>query len=198
MNLKSIIASLVLAGSSSAAMASPVTFSGSIQAGVTIRDHRTNDWVRDHRTVTTTNYDVDTAYYTQPEPVDTCNNIAIDGGVSYYRGWMGSMPPAGHASITLTAPTKIANGRETFTIGREHGGFQEFTLNASSGYTFVQGVQLVLGKGDVQYVPINAWIGPRNPSITFDVDGRRGRIVQTMTVLGSSQPGARYFITSRK
>lgn len=205
MNIKSIIASLVLAGSSSAAMASPVTFSGSVQAGVTInggytqpviRDHRTydNDWVRDHRTGTYASY----ATFAQPEPVDNCTNVSIDGGVSFYRGWMGAMPPSGHASITLTSPTKIMNGAEIFTLGPSKGGFQELTFNASSGATFIQSVKLVMGKGDVQIVPVDAWLSGRNPSFTFDVDGRRGRVIQSITVVGTSQPGARYFITSKR
>jgi hypothetical protein len=208
MNIKSIIASLVLAGSSSAAMASPVTFSGSVQAGVSIntgytqpviRDHRDRDWVRDHRTnnrVTMT-YVQPTYVQPAPEPIDSCNNISIDGGVTFYRGWVGAMPPSGHASIALTAPTKIMGGREIFEVGARSGVISALTLQGNGGSTFIQGVQLTLGKGDIQWVPVNAWLSG-NQSFAFDVDHRRGRAITEITVFGSSNPGARYSITAQR
>ena len=89
------------------------------------------------------------------------------------------------------------NGREIIDVGTDQSIVSQLALQANGGATFVRGVQLILGKGDVQWVPVNAWLVGRR-SISFDVDHRRGRVIQQVIVFGNSDPGARYSITAQR
>jgi hypothetical protein len=210
MNIKSIITSLVLAGSSSAAVASPVTFSGNAYGSIRIGEpSRTQSFAgddrrvgrdRDEQPIYTHRYDpATTIVRPRPEPVnDTPDNVKLASDGSYYRGHVGQMPRSGHASIALTEPTKILNGREIIDVGTDKGVFSQLTLRANSGETYVRGVRLILGKDDVQWVPLNASLDGRNPAISFDVDNRRGRMIQQIIVIGSSNPRSRYSITAER
>jgi hypothetical protein len=207
MNFKAIVASLVL-GSSSAAVAAPaVVFQarGSVSVGAS---YSTSPTVRDHRTVVTTTRSRDhrryepAPVYGQPvygrpvygQPVDFCDNISG----SYYRGPVGQMPRSGHANVALTAPTRIENGHQIITVGDTKGLFTQLTLRANTGATFIRDIEIEMGKGDVQVVHVNRWLDGRSSAFTFDVDGRRGRVITQITVNGESNFGSRYSITSER
>jgi hypothetical protein len=211
MNIKAIIASLVL-GSSSVAMASPgVTFEarGSLAVGTSryypvaqpaqpiVRDHRgtNNDgaWIRDHRGNLPAPERMPPVYANPP--VDNCENISG----SYYQGPVGRMPLSGHATIALTAPTRIDNGREIINVdGSSAGVFTQLTLRATNGATLIRSVEVTMGKGDLQTIQVNQWLDARNPTLTFDIDGRRGRVLDQIVVNGQSNFGARYVVTSSR
>jgi hypothetical protein len=155
-----------------------------------VRDHRveTAAWSRDRR-----GYEPVPVYaQPRPQPVDDCDNVA--GG--YYRGPIGRMPIAGHASIALTAPTRIDSGQEIIPVGTDRGVFTQLTLRATTGATFIRDITVDMGNGDVQCIPVNQWIDARTPARSFDVDGRRGRAIVQLTVNGQSNFGSRYTITS--
>jgi hypothetical protein len=129
---------------------------------------------------------------------DAPDNVDLGRDGSHYRGHVGRMPQSGHASIALTEPTQILNGREIINVGTDKGVFSQLTLRANGGETYVRSVRLVFDKGDVQSVPLNASLGFRNPTISFDVDNRRGRMIQQIIVTGNSNPRSRYSITSER
>jgi hypothetical protein len=106
------------------------------------------------------------------------------------------MPIAGHASIALTAPTRIDSGQEIIPVGTDRGVFTQLTLRATTGATFIRDITVDMGNGDVQCIPVNQWIDARTPARSFDVDGRRGRAIVQLTVNGQSNFGSRYTITS--
>ena len=208
MNLKALVTTLVL-GSSSVAMASPaaaIGIHGSVSIGTTaryvpaqpirtvVRDRGwvSTEWNRDHREPAPVYVQPVYVQPARPQPIDDCANVAG----SYYRGPVGRMPTAGHASIALTAPTRIDNGREIIAIGPDKGVFTELTLRATAGATFIRDVAVDMGNGDVQVLQVNRWLDARSQALSFDIDGRRGRSIVQLTVTGQSEFGSRYTITS--
>jgi len=217
MNLNTLVTALVL-GSSSAALASPAAalqLRGSVSIGTVrhvpaqpirtvVRDRNwvSTEWHRDHREPAAVYVEpaavyVEPAAYVKParpEPIDDCDNVVG----SYYRGPVGRMPAWGHANVALTAPTRIANGREVIAVGPDKGVFTGLTLRATDGATFIREISVDLGDGDVQRIEVNRWLDARGQALAFDIDGRRGRAIVQLTVDGHSDAGSRYMITSER
>ena len=166
MNIKAIIASLVL-GSSSIAMASPgVTFSATAQAqgayGTTV--------VRDHR--------IDDSYRTpiaQPvvEPVH------------YRDGWRGERMPPVYRPVLLASGLRFANdGRSFLTVGSQAGRFNTLQISADGGRTFIRQVYVQFDNGQEQILrDLNrTLIG--NDSLRLDLDGNH-RAIRRIVVYGN-------------
>lgn len=198
MNIKALITSLVL-GSSSLAMAQPVSFGASagvsISAGlpaqgvVDIRDHRTNDWpwIRDHRQPV----EQPAVVMQPPAPVvDNCANVATYPNGSEYTGPVASAMRG--QWVALTQPTKIGIKREEIRVGAQKGLFHTLQLVPTSGSTYISTVAIVFPNGAMQSVPVNQTL---TGALTINVGaGYRGRAIQRIVVNGSSDFGARYSI----
>ena len=187
MSIKSLIVTAVLVGSSTAVVATPVGARWNAEPA-----QYTPPGMRDNH------YDRHDRYQREgrenSRDFDREANVRIGPEGSTYVGPIGRMPSSGHANIALTAPTSIVQGREIFNLGSEVGVVSQLTLQAESGSTYIRDVQLVLGKGDVQVVHVNAWLNGRNPTIAFDVDNRRGRAIQQIIINGDSHDGGRFLI----
>jgi len=161
MNLKAIIASLVL-GSSSLAMASPsVTFSAGAQGsyGTTV--------VRDR-------------VLPAPQPISQPSYQA-EGGV--WRG--GHWLPRGHRPVTLASGMHFANDGRTFIkVGAQAGRFGTLTLSAASGRTLIKQVYVQFDNGQEQVIRNLDRTLVGNQSLTLDLDGNR-RSIARIVVYGN-------------
>ena len=166
MNLKAIIASLVL-GSSSIAMAAPsVTFSANAQAsyGTTV--------VRDHR-------------------IEPQRPAPIAQPVNYGTGWHRVPMPPVYRPVTLASGMHFAgDGRTSITVGSQAGRFDTLQISAAAGRTFIQQVYVQFDNGQEQVVRnLNrTLIG--NQSLTLDLDGNR-RAIRRIVVYGNASSGWR-------
>jgi len=174
MNIKTLIASLVL-GSSSVAMAAPsvVTFTGTgTQYGATttvVRDHR--DEPR-----------------TLPAP-------AYRGGWysgSWNGGW-GWRRPAPRP-VVYQQPVTLASGlsfngedRKFITVGAQAGLFGKLELNADGGRTFIKQVYVQFADGQEQVIRNLDRTLTGNESLTLDLDGNR-RAIRRIVVYGTELP----------
>ena len=164
MNIKTIIASLVL-GSSSIAMAQPsVTFSATAQApyGTPV--------VRDHR--------FDGAPMAQPviEP------IYVREG----QGWHGQPMPQVYRPVMLASGVHFSgDGRTFITVGAQAGRFNTLQISADSGRTFIRQIYVQFENGQEQIVRNldRTLIG--NQSLSLDLDGNH-RAIRRIVVYGSS------------
>jgi hypothetical protein len=156
MNIKAIIASLVLA-SSSAAMAAPAVT-------VVARDHRAEVSVAIAPVYTPVAQPV----YSQPERP------------AYYPGWRRPQP------VTLASGLRFANAdRATITVGRRAGQFGSLQLSATSGSNLIKLINIVFADGTHQTVRnINRTL-VANQSLMIDLDGDR-RAIRDITVYGSA------------
>ena len=195
MSIKSLIVTAVLVGGSTAAVATPAQLGGSVDVGARWNAEPaqyTPPGMRDHH------YDRDDLYQRErrehSRDFDREANVRIGPEGSYYVGPIARLPSSGHVNMPLTAPTSIVQGRETFDLGSDVGVVSQLRLEAQSGATYIRDVHLVLGKGDVQVVHVNAWLDGRNPTISFDVDNRRGRAIQQIIIDGDSHDGGRFLI----
>jgi hypothetical protein len=157
MNLKAILASLIL-GSSSIAMASPaapgVTVSSvsygnaSFDASLAIRDHR--------------------APIAQPvaQPIYYRNN-------AYNGRWM---PPV-YRPVTLAAGLRLPTNSQTeIKVGGQQGAFTTLKLEATGGRSFVRQVYIMFENGQEQILRnVNRTL-TGNDCFTIDLDGGRRQI----------------------
>lgn len=162
MNIKAIIASLVL-GSSSVAMASPsVTVSATAQGsyGTTVvRDHRIHD-------------SSDAPVVIQP--------------VDHRGGWRGERMPPVYRPVTLASGLHFANDGRTFiTVGRELGRFEELHISGVGGRTFIKQIYVQFDNGQEQVVRNLDHMLTRNADLTIDLDGNR-RAIRRIVVYGNS------------
>ena len=167
MNLKAIIASLVL-GSSSIAMASPsVTFSATAQGayGTTV--------VRDHR------FDDDRTPIAQP--------VAQP---AYYRdGWHREPLPPVYRPVLLASAMHFApDGRTSITVGNQAGRFNTLQISANSGRTFIKQVYIQFENGQEQVVRALNRTLLGNQSLTLDLDGNY-RAIRRIVVYGRANSG---------
>lgn len=215
MNTKSLLATLLVLGSSTAALAKPV-----------VRDHREGAWQvtndRDHRTASSyrdrQNFgrsgdrndnrswgdrdgdrDRDRGGVVAAPPVviapvavDTSANVRIGAKASVYTGPIGTAPSWG-GWVELVQPTMIARGFEQIGMGRSYGTFSELQLVANRGDTKITQVVVQFADGQYQSVPLYQELDGGNPTITIDLAGGR-RAIQRILVEGSSGYGARYSI----
>lgn len=172
MNLKAIIASLVL-GSSSIAMASPsVTLSATAQVS-------SDAVVRDHR--------APTAPVAQP--------------VNYQPGWKGVPRPPVYRPVTLASAMRFTSGRAAIAVGAQAGRFDTLQITAASGRTLIQQVLIRFDNGQTQLVRNLGRTLDGNDRLTIDLDGNH-RAIRRIVVTGSElgygrrRPNSAFTITA--
>ena len=165
MNIKAIIASLVV-GSSSAAMAAPsVTISASA-----------------HGTIGNTSY-ATTVVRNRPEPIPQPIVQPIDyreGGV-----WRGGhrLPPV-YRPVVLANSLSLNRGRSFITVGAQQGRFATLQISGATGRTFIKQVFVQFDNGQTQIVRnLDRTLTP-NQALTVDLDGNR-RAIARIVVYGS-------------
>ena len=169
MNIKAIIASLVL-GSSSIAMASPsVTFSANAQAsyGTTVvRDHRADDY--------------------RPAPIVVQPAQPAPSNIYYRNGWHREPMPPVYRPVTLASDMHFApDGRTSITVGGQAGRFNTLQISACAGPTFIKQVYVQFDNGQEQVVRnLNRTLSG-NQSLTLDLDGNH-RAIRRIVVYGGS------------
>jgi hypothetical protein len=177
MNIKLIIASLVL-GSSSLAMATP-----SVQF--------TSDDDNAASTATVESYDGE--YRTLPAPAHRPAPAPTYRGGWYSGSWNGGWNdrrdwsrPAYRGPVTLASGVTVSNDGRTFiNVGRHAGRFGRLEINAESGRTFIKQVYVQFDNGQEQVVRnLDARLG-RNQTVTIDLDGGR-RAIRRIVVYGGN------------
>jgi hypothetical protein len=152
MNIKAIIASLVL-GSSSIAMASPsVTVSANAQAsyGTVVRDHRAP----------------------AAPPIIT--------PVTQPARWQWK-PPV-YRQVTLASNLHLAAGRASVSVGAQAGRFNTLQITAATGRTLIKQVYVQFENGQWQAVKnLDRTLGA-NQTLTVDLDGNRRAIRQVVVM----------------
>jgi len=174
MNIKAIIASLVL-GSSSVAMATPsVTVSAAAQGsyGTTIvRDHRDHDNDDDNRYIP-----VSTPPAIQPTYQDEGWNR---GGFNRRK-----LPPVYRPVMLASGLSFARDGRKFITVGAQAGRFETLQISAAGGRTFVQQVYVQFDNGQEQVIRNLDRTLTGNESVTLDLDGGR-RSIRRIVVYGN-------------
>ena len=171
MNIKAIIASLVL-GSSSAAMAAPsVSFSATAHGSIGTASYGTI--VRDQR-----------------RPVAQPSQV-------YYRNrptlWRGTRMPPVYRPVTIASEMHFANDGRTFiTVGSQAGQFQKLDISSATGRTFIQQVYVEFDNGQEQVLRNLDRTLVGNECLTLDLDGGR-RGIRRIVVYGNElNNGFRY------
>jgi hypothetical protein len=178
MNTKSILASLVLLGSSSAAMASPgVVFSntpGSSYGTAVLRDHRVDPVTED----------CDDA----PAPIAQPVNYNDGDQASWPRRWL---PPV-YRPVTLASSAHFAGDGRTFIgVGSRRGQFGTLHINAAAGRTLIKQVYVQFANGQEQVIRNLDRTLAGNQSLTIDLDGGRRSINRIVVYGGSVSPWRR-------
>lgn len=201
MNTKSLLATLLVLGSSTAALAQPAVRDHrdgySDRANVrdrsvvgdrsNLRDHRNDGWDRDRdreRLIV--------APVIVTPPVDACANVRVGAKASAYTGPVGLASRWGGWAL-LAEPTMIGSGSEQITVGKDHGKFTQLQLVANSGSTYISQVVVEFGNGKYQTVALNQQLDAGNPALTIDLKGNR-RAISRIIVEGTSSYGARYSV----
>jgi hypothetical protein len=167
MNIKAIIASLVL-GSSSAAMAAP-----SVTISATARGSIGTTIVRNHR------YPV-----AQPSQIDHRDRPT---------SWRGNRMPPVYLPVTLASDMHFASDGRTFiTVGSQAGQFQKLDINSATGRTFIKQVYVQFDNGQEQVLRNLDRTLVGNECLTLDLDGGR-RSIRRIVVYGNElNNGFRY------
>lgn len=201
MNLKALITSLVL-GSSSVALASPVSFGASAQVTASVGFGQAGPVVRDHRPAPIPP-PVRPIYQpiVQPAPMpvrpvfqppanDDCTNVRVGTTASEYIG-----PVAGRFGgwLNLTQPTRIEMGRELINLPANAGRFNTIQLRGAGGDTKIDSVLVQFKGGSYQFVHVNQTLCG-NQTLNLDIPGRN-QAVTRLVVYGSSERGARYTVS---
>ena len=153
MNIQALITMLVL-GSSSVALARPVTTSGYEGAPI-VRDHRADRDHRDHRA---------------PAPA--------------YEGSLQSPPPFVPLWVTLGTQSRIADGKMAFRVGPRLGRFSALKLQSSAGKSLIKRVEIRFTDGRTQVVALDRYLNASNRTITIDLAGEWSRSIRNVTVVG--------------
>jgi hypothetical protein len=184
MNIKAIIASLVL-GSSSVAMADPgVTFSasahGEYDAPILTRDHR-RDVFRDDDHRDHDHGDAPCDHPSSPVYEPPQRRIGWSGG-----GWdPGRRQPPYYRPVTLASGLHFAgDGRTFITVGRDAGRFTTLQIHAAGGRTFIKQVYIQFENGQEQVVRNLDRTLTGYEGLRLDLDGDR-RAIRRIVVYGS-------------
>lgn len=187
MSLKKLIATAaVLVGSSTAALARPISHPEPAPRGgvtVSVRDHRDMDWQwsRSHRKPLVVkpqvrwyagaSYSVQPTYYNEP---------AYQAPV--YQA------PVAEPSLTLMAPSELGSRFDLNTIN-QLAGYSKVRLDATGceGRTYVGTVTIYSITGAAQQFSVNQWLDRSNP--TFDIGLSYGAQTARVIVDGQSQAG---------
>jgi len=166
MNIKALITMLVL-GSSSAAMAAPaVSVNASVEASWST-GYRTGPVIRDHRyrePVPVTR----TTPYRRPAPgwEQPVSNIKLNTDSSEYTGPIYTRQPS-YGWAALTDPTRIEMKRQ---IVRVNGQFSAFMLQNVSGSSHIDLVKIMFRDGHQETVNINQDLTGWRSQTTFAVN----------------------------
>ena len=174
MKIKALITMLVV-GSSSAAMARPVTVSGHAEwtyetkpAPVVVRDHRTPApapvIVRDHRT--------------QPAPV-IVQPARYNGWQQ--RGWYHQAPQP----VMLGSELNLGEGRKFITVGESMGRFDTLQIAGGPGLIKIEQVYIQFGNNQEQVIRGIDRVLQGGQSLTLDLDGN-SRTIKRIVVYGKS------------
>ena len=181
MNLKAIIASLVV-GSSSIAMAAPsVTISA-------------------HGTIGNTSYGT-TVVRNRPDPVPQPTAQPVDyrdGGMWRGGHWL---PPV-YRPVVLANSMRFNGGRSFITVGAQQGRFGTLQISGATGRTFIKQVFVQFDNGQTQIIRnLDRTLTPNQASLTLDLDGNR-RGIARIVVYGSEllngwrRSGASFTVTA--
>jgi hypothetical protein len=167
MNIKAIIASLVL-GSSSLAVAAP--------AVTVVRDHRVEASVAIKPVYTPVAQPV----YTRPVYAPSAQPVyAPPAQPAYHTGWRRPQP------VTLASGLRFGSfDRTAITVGSQAGQFGSLQITATGGSNAIKLINIVFADGTHQTVRnVNRTL-TGNQSMTLDLDGDR-RAIHDITVYGS-------------
>jgi len=162
MNLKAIIASLVL-GSSSVAMAAP-----SVTVSATVHGGYGSTIVRDHR-------------YESPPIMRP--PVVVQSPPIMRPGW--KLPPV-YRSVTLANDTAFAaDGRRFITVGAQAGTFSKIEISGAGGRTFIKQVYVQFDNGQEQAIRNVDRTLANGERVTLDLDGDR-RAIRRIVVYGQN------------
>jgi hypothetical protein len=195
MNIKAIIASLVL-GSSSVAMAAPgVTFAANAQGsyGTTADCDQHGDPVGTVKSPPI--YRPDTTVKSPPiyRPDTTVKSppiyrpdMTVESPPIMRPGW--KLPPV-YRPVMLASDVSFArDGRTFITVGSQAGRFETLTINAAGGRTFIKQVYVQFDNGQAQVVRNLDRTLAGNESLTVDLGGNR-RAIRRIVVYGNDIAG---------
>ncbi|HEU4732530.1 MAG TPA: hypothetical protein VFT22_31765 [Kofleriaceae bacterium] len=175
MNIKAILASLIL-GSSSLALASPaasvtVTAQGSY-AGPVVRDHRAAEPCETPA--------AEPAYEPTYEPI----------AQPVWNGGGHTLPPV-YRPVTLASALRFGrDGRTFIPVGSRAGQFRTLEISGAGGRTFIKQVFVQFGNGQTQVIRNLDRMLTAGQSLTLDLDGGR-RNISRIVVYGSDRAGWR-------
>lgn len=190
MKINALITTLAIVGSSSAAMARPVTFSASAEASWGFGYHD-RPVIRDHR-------------YREPvpapirEPMMFPSNNALTEDASVYQGPLPAAEDRSYgygysgAWLSITAPTRIDRGRQFVTDLPDLGRFHTVRLYNVTGSTAIGSVLIRFKNGEEQVVHVNQTLDRWSPTIDIRLHGARK--IHGFVLYGSSAHGAAYQI----
>ena len=174
MNIKALITMLVL-GSSSVAMARPVTVSGTAEASWTYGTTRAPaPIVRDHRT-----------HVRAPAPAPAYQ-------ADYHRPHRS--PPFVPVWTTLGAMNRIADGEMSFAVNPYASRFSTLKLQSSAGKSLIYRVKIQFANGRTQVVELNKYLMAGSPTITIDLAGEAARSIRNVTVVGRNARMSAYSV----
>jgi hypothetical protein len=181
MNIKLILASLVL-GSSSIALAAPAA------PGVTVTTESYGSAiVRDHRG--------DADEYTRAPVAQPVAQPAPSGiyRIGWHPGWEGGQPlPPVYRPVTLASGLHLAaNSQTQINVGAQLGRFGTLQINETGGRTMVRQVYVQFADGQVQFVRNLNRTLTGNESLTLDLDGGRRAIKRVIVYGGLGSQGWR-------
>jgi hypothetical protein len=175
MNIKALITTLVL-GSSSVAMAKPVTVSGSVGASWSYGNHvpapAPAPIVRDHR---------------MPAPLPA-HQTRYDYNHNEWRS-----PPIVPVWTTLGTMNRIADGQMSFAVS-PYSQFSTLKLQNLKGKSLIYRVQIEFANGRTQVVELNQYLMASNPVISIDLAGRSARSIRNVTVIGRNARMSAYSV----
>jgi hypothetical protein len=173
MKLSTVVASLVLAVSSSFAAADPAVTFGYPSPAPQVRDHRAWSPEPEAQYPRNTKLFADYSLYVGSRPYET---------IRWFRRpeW-----------IPLTQPTRIDRGREVFFIGAGAGRLSALRLFNNFGHSHIRFVTIEFADGGFpQMVRLDRELDASG-SITIDLAGR-SRIVKKVIVYGATARGSSY------
>lgn len=166
MNIKALITTLLVLGSSSVALARPVTASG--HAGAPI--------VRDHR-----------AHGPSAPAFEPAFEPAYGGATYHSRRFVPLW-------ATLGAESRIVDGEMAFHVNPYRGRFTTLKLQSTSGKSLVYRVKIQFANGRTQVVELNRYLNASSPTITIDLAGDAARAIRKVTVVGRNARQSAYSV----
>lgn len=154
MNLKALITTLAIFGSSSVAMAQPVTYAASAQAAWTFGTGYPQ--VRDHR--------APSRPVVSPPPA---RNGRLQFADSNFRNEYSREFTLAHDLVFNVGET-----RKDIIVDRSLGGFGQLHVDVSGRSTYLKEVRIEFLDGHVQSIPLDRAVYG-GQSLTFNLDGRR-------------------------